>query len=70
MIIIERFEGNRAILEDSSADTLTEVARSQLPASAREGDIVELQGGSYVVNDKATSARRQKVIDRLRQMGL
>ena len=42
MLIIERFEGNTAIIEDGGK--LYEVSRDDLPANAREGDVLKKVG--------------------------
>jgi len=68
MIIIERFEGNLAILEDNNKSI--EIERASLPKNAKEGDLIELKGGKYVINAEKTAERRRSVISRLKKMGL
>ena len=70
MIVIERFEGNVAILEDTETCKHIEVDRNLLPENAREGDAVEDCGGKYAVNAESTALRRSKITERLRKMGL
>ncbi|MCL2036884.1 MAG: DUF3006 domain-containing protein [Oscillospiraceae bacterium] len=69
MMIIERFEGDFAVLEVATGGHI-EVKRELLPVASKEGDVVELQNGIYVVNAEETESRRQNVIARLRKMGL
>jgi hypothetical protein len=68
VIVIDRFEGDSAILEKGSQ--LVTVDRRLLCEFAREGDIVEESDGRYVVNAAATAERRQKIADRMKKMGL
>jgi hypothetical protein len=70
LIVIERFEGDVAVLEEVELCQYIDVDRCLLPINAREGDVVELQSGSYIVNRTATAARRREVVARLRKMGL
>jgi hypothetical protein len=65
MVIIERFEGDVAILEPCA-----EIKRGLLPKNAREGDVIVLQNGVWSIDSEATSARREKIVGRLRKMGL
>ena len=66
MTVIDRFEGENAVLEEVGI-----VPRSLLPADAEEGDVVEQQGdGNYRVNREATEQRRALVAERLKKLGL
>jgi translation elongation factor P/translation initiation factor 5A len=68
MIIIDRFEDGSAVLEDG--DLFRVVDRSAVCESAKEGDVVELKDGLYIVNVAETEKRRQKVAERLKRLGL
>jgi hypothetical protein len=68
MIIIDRFEEGTAILENDG--DFTEIERNLLPDTAKEGDIVSLIDGKYIINQEKTALRRSKIVDRLRKMGL
>lgn len=70
MIIIERFEENIAVLEDGDNGKSIEVDRNILPHNAKEGDVLELSDGCYLVNSEETEKRRKAVIERLRKLGL
>lgn len=60
MLIVDRFEGQKAILE--TATGMKEVWRSELPADVQEGDILlEAADGGYEVDKMATEFRRQKL---------
>jgi len=70
MVIIDRFEGESVILEDTDIERFTRIDRVLLPENAREGDVVEERSGSFIVNSDATAERRRKIVERLRKMGL
>ncbi|MCL1788789.1 MAG: DUF3006 domain-containing protein [Oscillospiraceae bacterium] len=70
MIVIERFEGGIAVLEEVSNGKITEIDRSLLPENAGEGDVVNFQNGSYIINKEKTAERRRSIIARMRKMGL
>jgi hypothetical protein len=69
MIVIERFEGEIAILEDIETCQHIEVDKNKLPENAREGDVVEFCGNTnlYTVNQEKTAERRSKILARLRR---
>lgn len=56
MIIIDRFEGETAVLETD--DGMLDVSRRELPENAREGDVLSVKCGVYYVDAEATEARR------------
>jgi hypothetical protein len=56
LFIIDRFEGDWAILE---VDRVTfNIPKVLLPEGAREGDVVEID---ISINEKATARRRQRI---------
>ena len=60
---LDRFEGNFAILENRNTKKMTDIPISNIPANAKEGDILRLSNGSYVVDHEET----KNVSDRIRQ---
>ncbi len=56
ILIIDRFEGNWAVIE-YERETFN-IPRSLLPRSAKEGDVIRI---SISVDNKATSGRRNRV---------
>jgi hypothetical protein len=69
MLIVERFEDNIAILEDSDTGKHVEVDKSRLPG-AKESDVVIKRDGFYVVDSEATEERRARIIGKLRKLGM
>ena len=66
MTIIDRFEGEYAVLETDS--DMKNVLRDMLPEEAREGDVVELKNGAYTVNKKAAEKRRRELREKLKKL--
>ena len=54
MLIIDRFEGDMAIIE--CEDKMIEIPAKYLPPAAREGDILKL-----VIDDKKTVERKERI---------
>ncbi|NLJ83444.1 MAG: DUF3006 domain-containing protein [Halanaerobiaceae bacterium] len=54
MLILDRFEGNMAIIE--CEDKMLEIPIKYLPAAAKEGDILKL-----VIDEGKTDKRREKI---------
>lgn len=54
MLIIDRFEGDLAIIE--CEDKMIEIPVKYLPAAAREGDVLKL-----VIDEKETDKRRERI---------
>lgn len=66
MTIIDRFEGEYAVLETDSG--MKNVPRDILPEEAREGDVVELKNGAYTINKKAAEKRRRELREKLKKL--
>ena len=66
MTIIDRFEGEYAVLETENG--MKNVPRGMLPEEAREGDVVELKNGAYTINKKAAEKRRRELREKLKKL--
>ncbi|WP_037294100.1 DUF3006 domain-containing protein [Ruminococcus flavefaciens] len=66
MMIIDRFEGDTAVIETENG--IISLPRTKLPAEAREGDILIRENGSYIINKEATVKRRRKMSRKLREL--
>lgn len=65
MVIIDRFEGEYAVCELSDKEkgtTTILIERTKLPCDVREGDILSVEGNSYVILKEETENRRKKII--------
>lgn len=65
MTIIDRFEGDLAVLETD--DGMINVERSLLPENAAEGDVL-VYDGSWTVDTAATEQRRERTRKRLKRL--
>ena len=63
MIIIDRFEENCAVLETDNGTAV--IPRSELSDTAREGDILKIRSGSYIINKAETRKRRRLIRSKL-----
>lgn len=59
MLIIDRFEGEYAVVEQDGAPV--QILRRELPAHAREGDCVVLENGQYKIDRIETEKRREEI---------
>lgn len=56
--IIDRFEGDRAVLEEVKTRAVQVCVRDHLPPSVREGDALRAEPDGHFVHDNAETARR------------
>ena len=66
MIIIDRFEGNYAVLETDNG--IMNVDRSCIPGEAREGDVLYQVREGYCIDREATQARRAAMVSRFNRL--
>lgn len=59
-VIIDRFEGNYAVCEADDKSMLN-IEKSKLPRSAREGDILYVNGDKIRIDVKGTRERKRKI---------
>lgn len=65
MYTLDRFEGNFAILENRSTKKMTDIPISNIPSNAKEGDILKLSNGSYVIDYEETSIVSDRIRDKM-----
>ena len=61
MTVIDRFEGSYAVIENEDGTSV--IPRSELPAEAAEGDVLELRDGKYTLNKRAAVLRRRQAAE-------
>lgn len=59
-ITIDRFEGEYAICEKDDRSML-DIAKTKLPAAAKEGDVLEISGNLITIDEKETTKRSKKI---------
>ena len=70
MLIIDRFESEFAIVENTETEKMTMVERKLIENNASEGDVVVLSDGIYRVDSEATKKRRAEVLALLKKLNL
>lgn len=58
---VDRFEESFAVLVDDSENTIT-VKKSELPPEAKEGSVLKLEKGKYVLDTDEESDRRKRIL--------
>ncbi|MCM1270921.1 MAG: DUF3006 domain-containing protein [Ruminococcus flavefaciens] len=66
MIIIDRFEDDKAVLETDSG--MQVINRELLPAESNEGDVVIFENNAYFIDRKYTDERRKAMEEKLRRL--
>lgn len=61
MLVIDRFEGDFAVVEEDDSRHFS-LERRLLPENAREGDCIIEKNGSYEVDVEATQKRRDEIL--------
>jgi len=61
--VIDRFEGDFAVCEKEDR-TMLNVKRSKLPANAKEGDVLIIEGDTIKI-DAAETAKRKKAVEKM-----
>ena len=61
---IDRFEGDYAILENINNATTTNVLKSILPSSVKEGDILLYDGTNYIIDENARKKREDDIMSK------
>ena len=70
MLIIDRFEGEFAVVENTDNEEMTLIERAVIDLNAREGDVIAFSNGIYHVDDEATKKRRAEVLALLKKLDL
>ncbi len=65
---LDRFEGNFAILENRTTKEMTDIPISNIPFNAKEGDILKLSNGSYVVDYEETRTVSDKIREKMNNL--
>lgn len=66
--IIDRFEGEYAILEEYNTTNIINVLKMLLPDGACEGDILEYSNGIYTILKSETLKREENIKDRFARL--
>lgn len=66
-VTIDRFEGDFAVLEKPDR-TMMNIKRSKLPAGAKEGDILNLEGDTITIDAAETTKRKKEIRDLMKEL--
>ena len=66
--IIDRFEGDTAVLSPMEGGSVINVSRNKLPQSAAPGDTVEQRESGWALVPEDTAARRQRIADKMKDL--
>lgn len=66
MIIIDRIEGEIAVLETDEG--MIEIGAKELPADASEGDILVNFDGKWQIDHEASAQRRALIANKLKRL--
>ncbi len=57
--VIDRWEGEYAVLDIQGK--MENVKKDQIPAGAREGDVLLKQGGQWIIDRKSSERRKEEI---------
>lgn len=58
---IDRFEGEFAICENKETSEIININKSLLPANCKEGDIIKLENGVYIIDKTITNSEQEEI---------
>ncbi len=70
MLIIDRFEGDYAVVEDSETDIVKNINKTLIDKTAKEGDVLSFENGAYIVDMEATERRRREISELIKKLDL
>lgn len=62
-MVIDRIEGRFALVENFGE--MIDIPLCQLPENVREGDILKIENGEYIVDNTSAIERKEKLFSRL-----
>ena len=66
--VIDRFEENKAVLEDMETLAIIVLERDNLPPDAREGDLLYKTDNAFIVDRAGTEKRAQEMRARFNRL--
>lgn len=64
---IDRFEGDFAVLEKPDR-TMMNIRRNELPAGAKEGDVLNIDGDTITIDAVETTKRKKEIRDLMKEL--
>lgn len=66
-VIIDRFEGNYAVCEKDDR-TMLNIERIKLPAEAKEGDVLTIDGDHIKIDIETTNERKKRISQKMNNL--
>lgn len=70
MLIVDRFEGEYAVVENIDDDTTMSIPKKMIDEEVSEGDVVCLVDGIYRTDAEQTKKRRAEMLALMKDLGL
>lgn len=67
MIIVDRIEGAFAVCEMDD-NSMQNIALTELPAGVKEGDVIAMDNGTYVIDAKQTKERSERIAQKMNRL--
>lgn len=67
MIIVDRIEGAFAVCEMDDK-SMQNIALSELPVGVKEGDVLAVENGTYVIDAKQTKERSERIAQKMNRL--
>ena len=64
--IVDRFEGEFAVLEKADGTTI-DVTKSEIP-NAKEGDVIIFNDGAYIIDEAETQKRKEMIAEKMKKL--
>lgn len=67
MIIVDRIEGALAVCEMDDK-SMQNIALTELPVGIKEGDVLAVDNGTYVIDAKQTKERSERIAQKMNRL--
>ncbi len=61
MFTVEKIDDNIVVLEDRNKNTFFNIEKNNLPNNIKEGDILDLEEGKYIINEYSTKKIKEDI---------
>lgn len=65
---LDRFEENRAILENRKTNEMIEVDKNRIPKDAKEGDILKFIDNEFKIDRELTNQKREEIKEKMNKI--
>ncbi|MDF2951383.1 MAG: hypothetical protein K0S18_966 [Anaerocolumna sp.] len=66
-LIVDRLENNYAVCE-TKANTVIHIPMTEIPNNTKEGDVLMLMEGKYVIDTIDTNTRKERIRDKINRL--